>query len=172
LGDSGHGWRGPRLSSVAIAARRGRGDVLDLLERRGVPLGLGGVDRLIAACARGDADGIRSVTIEGPGLVGELLGEGGTLLAEFAGNGNSGGGRSLLDLGVDVDAVYARGDGYFGIAANSTALHVASWKARHDTVRLLIDRGAAIEARDGVGRTPLLPPVKACVGSYRTDRPA
>ena len=35
LGDSGHGWRGPRLSSVAIAARRGRRDVLDLLERVG-----------------------------------------------------------------------------------------------------------------------------------------
>ena len=34
LGDSGHGWRGPRLSSVAIAARRGRGDVLDLLEEQ------------------------------------------------------------------------------------------------------------------------------------------
>jgi len=162
LGDSGHGWRGPRLSSVAIAARRGRRDVLDLLERRGVPLGLEGVERLIAACARGDADGIRSVANEEPGLAGELLAEGGTLLAEFAGNGNTGGVRSLLDLGVDVDAVYARGDGYFGIAADSTALHVASWKARHDTVRLLIDRGAAIEARDGVGRTPLHLAVKGC----------
>ena len=172
LGDSGHGWRGPRLSSVAIAARRGRRDVLDLLERRGVPLGLEGVERLIAACARGDADGIRSVANEEPGLAGELLADGGTLLAEFAGNGNTGGVRSLLDLGVDVDAVYARGDGYFGIAADSTALHVASWKARHDTVRLLIDQGAAIEARDGMGRTPLLLAVKACVDSYWTYRRA
>ena len=102
----------------------------------------------------------------------ELVAEGGTLLAEFAGNGNTGGVGSLLDLGVDVDAVYARGDGYFGIAPNSTALHVASWKARHDTVRLLIDRGAAIEARDGMGRTPLLLAVKACVDSYWTYRRA
>jgi hypothetical protein len=67
--------------------------VLDLLERRGIPVGLEGVDRLIAACARGDADGIRSVTNEEPELVGELLAEGGTLLAEFAGNGNTGGVR-------------------------------------------------------------------------------
>ena len=102
----------------------------------------------------------------------ELLADGGTLLAEFAGNGNSGGVRSLLDLGVDVDAVYARGDGYFGIAAHSTALHVASWMARHDTVRLLIDRGAAIDAVDGIGRTPLLLAVKACVDSYWTYRRA
>src|SRR5262249_27564412 len=150
LGDSGHGRRGPRLSSVSIAARRGRKDVFDLLERRGIPLGLEGVERLIAACARCDADGIRAIRSEEPGVAGELLAEGGTLLAEFAGNGNTGGVRNLLDLGVDVDALYALGDGYFSIAANSTALHVAAWKARHDTVRLLIDRGAAIDAVDGM----------------------
>jgi ankyrin repeat protein len=171
-GDSGHGRRGPNLSSISIAARRGRDDVLDLLERRGIPLGLDGAERLIAACARGDADGIRSITSEERGLVSELLTEGGTLLAEFAGNGNTNGVRSLLDLGVEVDALYARGDVYFGIAANSTALHVASWKARHDTVRLLIDRGAAIDAVDGMGRTPLLLAVKACVDSYWTYRRA
>jgi ankyrin repeat protein len=171
-GDSGHGHRGPDLSSVSIAARRGRNDVLDLLERRGIPLELDVVERLIAACARGDADDILSLTSEEPGIISELLAEGGTLLAEFAGNGNTDGVRSLLDLGVDVDALYARGDGYFGIAANSTALHVASWKARHDMVRLLIDRGAAIDARDGMGRTPLLLAVKACVDSYWTYRRA
>ena len=135
--------------------------MLDLLERRGIPRGLAGVEPLIAACARGDAEAIRSLTSEESGLVSELLAEGGTLLAEFAGNGNTGGVRSLLDLGVDVDSLYAQGDGYFGIAANSTALHVASWKARHDTVRLLIDRGTAIEAADGMGRTPLFMAVKA-----------
>jgi ankyrin repeat protein len=55
---------------------------------------------------------------------------------------------------------------------DSTALHVASWKARHDTVRLLIDRGATIDAVDGMGRTPLLLAVKACVDSYWTHRRA
>ena len=43
-------------SAASIAAQRGRGDVLDLLERRGVPLEFSGVERLIAACARNDAD--------------------------------------------------------------------------------------------------------------------
>ena len=41
-------------SAVAIAARRGRGDVLASLERRGVPIELHGVEELIAACAKND----------------------------------------------------------------------------------------------------------------------
>src|SRR5438552_1189438 len=39
-------------SAVAIAARRGRGDVLESFERRGIPIALNGVERLIAACAK------------------------------------------------------------------------------------------------------------------------
>ena len=93
-----------------------------------------------------------------------------SLLAEFAGNGNTDGVRNLLDLGVDVRAVYQEGDGYFGIAKESTALHVAAWRARHDTVNLLIERGAPIDAPDGNGRTPLALAVRACVDSYWTER--
>ena len=103
---------------------------------------------------RGDADGIRSITSEEPSLVSELIAEGGTLLAEFAGNGNTAGVRSLLDLGCDVERVVRRGDGYFEIAPNSTALHVAAWRARHDTVKLLIDRGTPIDATDGKRSNP------------------
>jgi len=101
--------------------------------------------------------------------VGELLAEGGTLLAEFAGTGNSEGVRQLLDLGVPVAAPYD-GDGYFDIASRSTALHVAAWLAWPRVVRELIDRGAPVNARDGKGRTPLALAVKACVDSYWTWR--
>jgi ankyrin repeat protein len=170
LGDSGHGRRGPRMSSLALAARRGRSDVLDLFERRGIPIELHGVDRLIAACARNDAVGIRSITVVEPGLVSELVADGGTLLAEFAGNGNTEGVRCLLDLGVDIRAIHSQGDGYFDVAPDSTALHVAAWRARHETVRFLIERGAPIDAPDGKGRTPLALAVKACVDSYWTYR--
>jgi len=170
LGNSGHGFQGPERSSLSLAARRGRRDVLDLFERRGHALGLHGVDRLIAACARNDAEGIRAVSGAEPGLVENLIREGGTLLAEFAGNGNTEGVTRLLDLGVDVGASYDRGDGYFGVAPNSTALHVAAWRARHETVKLLIARGAQVDARDGAGRTPLALAVKACVDSYWTAR--
>jgi Ankyrin repeats (many copies) len=63
--------------------------------------------------------------------------------------------RQLLNLGVDVRAIYENGDGYFDIAKNSTALHVAAWKAYPGTVKVLIKRGAPVDSLDGKGRTPL-----------------
>jgi ankyrin repeat protein len=157
-------------SAFALAARRGRGDVLDSFERRGIPIELQGVERLIAACARNDAATVRSIAESEPGLVRELLAQGGTLLAEFAGTANTDGVRHLLDLGVDIGALYKEGDGYFGIAKDSTALHVAAWRAWHRTVRFLIERGAPIDARDGAGRTALALAVRACVDSYWAHR--
>lgn len=153
-------------SAVAMAARRGRGDVLDAFERRGIPIELHGIERLTAACARNDAAGVQAIAGREPELVRELLAEGGTLLAEFAGTANTDGVRLLLDLGVDVRALYREGDGYFGIAKNSTALHVAAWRAWHGTVKFLIERGAPVEALDGEGRTPLALAVRAGVDSY------
>ena len=156
-------------SAVAIAARRGRGDVLASLERRGVPLALEGVDGLIAACARGDVYAARRTAEVEPERVRALAAEGGTLLAEFAGTDNAAGLALLLDLGLPIEARYA-GDGYFAIAAGSTALHVAAWRASHDAVELLLARGADPDARDGRGHTPLMRAVSACVDSYWSSR--
>jgi len=153
-----------------VAARRGRGDVLELLERRGISFQLEGVERLIAACARNDAAGVRAIVEHEPQLVRELVAQGGKLLAEFAGVGNREGVRQLLDLGVDVNAVTEEADPYFDIAKNSTALHSAAWRAWPSTVRLLIERGASVDVLDGKGRTPLLLAVRACVDSYWTHR--
>jgi ankyrin repeat protein len=102
--------------------------------------------------------------------VSEVRSEGGKLLAEFAGNGNTDGLRNLLDLGVNVKALYKEGDGYFGVAKDSTALHVAAWRARHGTVKFLLERGAPINVSDGEGRTPLALAVRACVDSYWSYR--
>jgi hypothetical protein len=164
----GLGVNGQR-SGIAIAARRGRGDVLAVLDRRGVAMELSGVDRLIAACARNDHAGVRAIAASEPQLVRELLAEGGRPLAEFAGTGNVEGVRLLLDLGIGVAAPYD-GDPYFGIPEDSTALHVAAWKAWAGTVKLLIERGAPVNAVDGNGRTPLQLAVRACVDSYWMNR--
>jgi ankyrin repeat protein len=161
--------REDRRSAVQIAARRGRGDLLELFERRGLPVELQGIDRLIAACATNDADRVRSIAEDQPELARAVLAHGGTLLAEFAGTWNTDGVGLLLDLGVPVDAPYP-GDGYFEIAPNSTALHVAAWKAHPTTVKLLIARRAPVDAVDGKGRTPLALAVKACVDSHWTNR--
>ncbi len=156
--------------ATAIAARRGRGDVLKLFEGRGIPISVRGVDALIAACARNDTDRVNAIASREPELVPELLTRGGTLLAEFAGNGNTNGMRHLIALGVGADALYEEGDAYFDIATNSTALHVAAWRAWPGTVKFLIESGAALDSPDGKGRTPLQLAVRACVDSYWTDR--
>lgn len=156
-------------SSVALAARRGRRDVLELFDQRGIRAELQGVERLIAACARNNDAGVRTIANAEPNLVRELAAEGGQLLAEFAGNGNAEGVRLLLDLGVPVDARFAEGDGYWDVARDSTALHVAAWRARHATVKLLIARGAPVDAKDGKDRTPLALALRACIDSYWTE---
>jgi ankyrin repeat protein len=149
-----------------LAARRGRGDALELFERRGLALELHGLERLLAACARNDMTSVRAIAERDPEVVRRLLADGGTFLAEFAGVGNTAGVRHLLDLGVDVKALYKDGDGYFDIAKDSMALHVASWRAQHATVKLLLERGAPLDMPDGAGRTALAPAVRACVDSY------
>ena len=158
------------VTAVARAAREGRSDVLELFEQRGIPIELHGVDRLIAACAMGDAATARSIAEREPHLVGEVKAMGGELLAKFAGTDNPPGVRELLDLGVNVAAPFTEGDGYFGEPKHSLAVHVAAWRGRPAVVKLLIARGSPIDQPDPKGRTALALAVKACVDSYWTER--
>jgi ankyrin repeat protein len=153
-------------SSTSIAAHRGRGDVLRLLEERRIDWELEGADRLIAACAKADDAEIHELITNEPELKNLVLAHGGQLLAEFAGTGNTEGVRRLLDLGVDAAALFHEGDGYWDLAKDSTALHSAAWRMWPETVKLLIEWGAPVNARDGKGRTALMLAVKACVDSY------
>jgi ankyrin repeat protein len=159
-------------NAVAMAARRGRGDILALFQARGTSLALVGVDRLIGECAMCDGAAIEAIRQAEPLLVTELQALDGTVISEFAGNGNTEGVRHLLDLGVDAGAVFERGDGYWGLAPRSTPLHVAAWRMRPAVVALLIARDAPIDARDRWNRTPLALAVKACIDSYWSERRA
>ena len=156
-------------TGIAMAAWGGRSDVLESLVRRGIRIELEGVDELVAACAMGDAQRVQAIASANTHAVAELKTMGGKLLSAFAGTGNLPGVRQLLDLGIPVTAIDEEGDGYYDVANNSLAIHVAAWRARHDIVKLLIERGSPVDATDGKGRTPLQLAVKACVDSYWTE---
>ena len=158
------------LTPVAMAARAGRADLLALFADRGAPVStLVGVNALIAACGQNDADGAARIVAASPALVDELRALGALLMVRFASNNNGDGIERLLDLGVPVNAAEPNGEGYLERARNSTALHVAAWRSRDEVVRLLIARGADVNARNASNQSPLMLAVKANVDSYWTD---
>jgi ankyrin repeat protein len=138
-------------TAFATAARMARADVLDLFEHRGFAVELRGDDAFLAACARVDEASARRVVAGDPSTVQRLQAQNSGLLVDFAGSGNTGAVRLMLDLGFDVgaqrrDPPWMRGE---------TALHVAAWRGRLEMVKLLIERGAPLEATDRSGATPL-----------------
>ncbi len=161
-------------NAFQMAAYHGRGDILRTLEARGFAPNYDGsapaLDSLVATCALGDLPRARNLIAANPDLQSQLLQIGGSLLARFAGAPNLEGLRVLLDLGIPVDALWPEGDPYFDNTRNSTALHVAAWRAWHDVVRELIARGANVNATDARNRTPLQLAVKACTDAYWKGR--
>jgi ankyrin repeat protein len=144
-------------TAFALAARAGRADVLALFERRGFTATFEGDDAFLAACARGDEALARAIVAGDPTIVGRLQAQDGSPLAYFAGAGNTAAVRIMLDLGFDAAA---RADRRLG---RTTALHLAVWRERLATVKLLIERGAPLEATAGDGKTPLAVAVRSLV---------
>jgi ankyrin repeat protein len=158
------------LTAMAKAAREGRRDVLELFRERGFSLALQGLDELICACALGDEQSAQGIAEKTPALKKELIEMGGTLLAKFSAGGNLRGTEILLNLGAPVNTPFEEGDGYYGTPAGSLPIHVAAWHNYPPVVQLLIDNGAAVNAYDGNGDTPLMLSVRASTESYWTRR--
>lgn len=148
------------------AVRRGRPDVLRLLDERGLMPELSGRFRLLEACARGDLKRAQAVAAQNPAALATVLARGGALLSQYAGTGCVEGMRVLMELGVDAAARNLKGDAYFEIAKGGTALHSAAWRMQHDAVRLLLERGVPVDVKDERERTALMFAVRACVDSY------
>jgi ankyrin repeat protein len=153
-------------NAIQMAAYYGRGDVLATLERRGFESRLDGLDGLVAACARADLDTARAMTARDPQLLVQLLSMAGTLLARFSGADNAAGVRCLLALGVSPSELWPEGDPYWELTQESTALHVAAWRAHHEVLCTLIAAGTPINALDARNRTALQLAVQACIDSY------
>lgn len=142
-------------SSYRLAVRRARTDLMPVLRRFGAEDDATATDHLLGACLRADRAEAQRILGEHPGLLDRLTGEERATIAHAADRGDADAVALMLDLGFPIDARV----GDDGI----TVLHAAAASGSAGTVRLLIRRGADLEARDATwDSTPL---VWATVGS-------
>jgi ankyrin repeat protein len=156
-------------TASGLAARRGRSDLLRLFTERGFVAAFDPPEALVAACALEDDAAMATLRTQ-PATLELVRAHGGRLIVEFAGNGNSGGVSRLIDLGTQVDEPFVEGDGYWGVAPGSTALMNAAWRIRLDTVDLLLQHGAKVNATNDRGDTALDLALRACTTSYWAER--
>lgn len=134
--------RTPRLHGrglVATAIRAGRRDIARLLRAHGSPDDdVTPRDELIGACLCLDAVGARAIVAAHPAVATSLEREDYDLQASAA--------RSSADhLRLMVDVGIPAGDRG---SSGATALHVAAWHGRPDTVDMLLAHGASTGVRD------------------------
>ena len=98
------------------------------------------VDRLVAACARGDRAAAESLLAARPSLREEITDAHYVALHQAAEQGDVAALALLLDCGFDPN----RGDAEIG----KTALHSAAMAGQPDAARLLLARGASPDTRD------------------------
>ncbi len=136
-GRPGAGGRSP----YTLARVEGRVDLADLLRRYGAADDTTDADQFLAALQDADRDAVFEQLARDPGLTGRL-GETrqAAALIRAAETGQNAALALMLDVGFPVDA---RGDDHGG-----TALHTAAYAGSADAVRLLLARGADLEARD------------------------
>jgi ankyrin repeat protein len=131
------------------AVRTGQDQVADLLARHGASSVLSSADGFLAACRRADRAAATAVIAATPDLAAQLTAEDHRILTDAADHGHTEAVRLMLDLGFPPGTRSGQADG-------ATALHLAAAAGSTGTVRLLLDRGADIEARDTTwNSTPL-----------------
>jgi len=124
----------------AAAELNGNREVADWLRAHGASDELLPVDRLVAACGRGDRAAAEAILTERPALRDEITDAHYATLHRAAEQGDVAVLALLLDCGFDPN----HGDAEIG----KTALHSAAMAGRPDAVRLLLARGASPDVRD------------------------
>ena len=124
----------------AVAELNGNAMVAEWLRARGASGELEPVDRLVAACGRGDRAVAEALLAAQPSLRDEITAEHYVALHHAAEQGDVRTLGLLIDCGFDPN----RGDDEIG----KTALHSAAMAAQPDAVRVLLARGASADVRD------------------------
>jgi ankyrin repeat protein len=148
-------------SPFTLATVEGRADLAAVLLERGAADDTTDTDRFLAALQHADRAAVQEQLAQDPGLPSRLSEEQqAAALIRAAETGHPASLGLMLDLGFPVDA---RGGDHGG-----TALHAAAYAGSADVIRLLLGRGANLEARDATWDSPPLD--WAAVGSG--ERPA
>jgi ankyrin repeat protein len=127
-------------SPYAVAALHGREDVAAWLLAHGAAAELSPVDRLVAACSRGDRSAADAILAAEPELRARIGPEHYAPFYAAAERGDMRVLATMLACGFDID----RPDESIG----KTVLHIAAAEGRPDVVRMLLDAGASVAVRD------------------------
>lgn len=127
-------------SPYAVAALNGNREVADWLAGHGASTDLPEVDRLVAACSRGDGAAAQALLAARPVLRDEIQPDHYTALYQAAERGDTQVLTAMLECGFDPN----RGDEEIG----KTALHAAAMAGRVEAVRILLAHGASVHVRD------------------------
>lgn len=139
----------------AVAELNGNRDVADWLLRNGALADLQPVDRLVAACSRGDLSAARAMLAEQPALRTAIAPEHYAVLHRAAERDDTEVVAALLACGFDPN----KGDEEIG----KTALHSAAMAGAANSVRILLAHGASVAVQDREFHAP--PLVWAAEGS-------
>jgi ankyrin repeat protein len=124
----------------AVAELSGNRALAAWLREQGASTDLSQVDRLVAACSRGDRAAAAALLAATPGLRGEIGDDHYAAFHRAAERGDVAALEVMLDCGFDPN----RPDAGIG----KTALHSAAMEGWADAVRLLVARGASVTLRD------------------------
>lgn len=133
----------------AVAELNGNRDMATWLAARGAPGDLSAVDQLVAACSRGDRSAVAAILKERPDVRNQIGPEHYAAFYRAAERNDLAALEAMIACGFDPN----RGDESIG----KTALHVAAMEGWPEAVRLLLDHGGSVAARDReFDATPLI----------------
>ena len=127
-------------SPYAVAELNGNRAVADWLLAHGASPELSAVDRLVAACSRGDRSAAEVLLAKNPGLRNEITDDHYIAFHQAAERGDVRALETMLAAGFDPN----RPDAGIG----KTVLHTAAMEGWPEAVRMLLAHGASVHARD------------------------